>query len=137
MKKLFFLLAFAFIGTQAYSQVYMLAILDENASEQCDDQNKLTLLKVSPDGEETVSCICELSIQDYALIEQDDGNNTCLSELNIELNNIINEGYKLLKVSTPSSEGDGVFGYAFDTGVNGSQDNWHLNPGTLFLFAAP
>ena len=131
MKKIFFLLAFAFIGIQAYSQVYMLAILDENASEQCDDQNKLTLLKIDPTGAETITCICSNDGAIYYELEV----SSCLSELNSEINSIINDGYELIKISTPSTEGDGIIGHY---GTSEFPENpWHLNAGSIFIFAAP
>ena len=60
MKKVFFLLAFAFIGTQAYSQVYIVSTLTPYINNfECGDINAMAVMIVGPDGVETIECITE------------------------------------------------------------------------------
>ena len=118
MKKIFFLLAFAFIGTQAFSQIYIVATVPyyEFESAGCNSYD-CVLVKVDPTGNQTTTCI-QREVQ-YG------GLNT----LNQELNSIISQGYKLIETS-----------YALDSdGGDGSLvNNGNLNlDGATFIFAIP
>ena len=55
MKKLLFVLAFAFIGQQAFSQIY-LVVLSESYTGSC-QQGEITLQKTDPTGATTNLCI--------------------------------------------------------------------------------
>ena len=125
MKKLLFLLAFAFIGTQAYSQVYMLAIGE--ASDDCPNiTDHRSLLKVDPAGVETTMCI---------------PNNVfygALGQLNQEINSIINLGYKLTYISI----GERVYTPEYSGGVSstitgGLLEGERLTESCVIIFAIP
>ena len=123
MKKIFFLLAFAFIGTQAYSQVYMLAVVDANGVEctnGLENDIDLALVKIDPLGNETIIC-------DEACVDASIGFG-CLGMINQEINIIVNEGYKLMAINAPNS----IAAEEPDT------DGLHqIDEGTIFIFAAP
>lgn len=125
MKKIFFLLAFVFIGQQAFSQVYMLAISE--ASANCPNLNDhSTLLKVDPAGVETTMCIPNNVV------------NGALGQLNQEINSIINLGYKLTYISI----GERVYSpnYAGATGLNmtgGLLEGERLTESCVIIFAIP
>ena len=109
MKKLLFVLAFAFIGQQAFSQMYIVTIADPGIG-GCVSTAERTLTTVTPTGIETHTCI-KRNISDGALIE-----------LNEELNIISSQGYKLIE-----SNYGGI-------GIIGVDD---LNIGTMMIFAIP
>tara|TARA_B100000242_G_C42653720_1_gene307036 strand:- start:106 stop:462 length:357 start_codon:yes stop_codon:yes gene_type:complete len=118
MKKLLFVLAFAFIGQQAFSQLYIVTLVDDyyypNAG--C-NTSEVVLVKVDPTGNQTTTCI-QRDIQMGGLIT-----------LNQELNSIISQGYQLIETS-----------YALDSdGGDGSLvNNGSLNiDGVTFIFAIP
>tara|TARA_B100001094_G_C17874517_1_gene643750 strand:+ start:62 stop:418 length:357 start_codon:yes stop_codon:yes gene_type:complete len=85
MKKLLFVLAFAFIGQQAFSQMYIVVLAQEERypSAGC-NQGEYVLLKVDPSGAESTSCLSR-----YV-------SNGFLSQLNQEFNNLISLGYKMM-----------------------------------------
>ena len=56
MKKLLFVLAFAFIGQQAFSQMYIVSIQDAQIN-NCSVNNEHTLSTISPTGVLTKTCI--------------------------------------------------------------------------------
>ena len=115
MKKLLFVLAFTFIGEQAYSQIYLMTISDDVSINQCTGYD-YTLTKVTPAGVETHICI-DKRISQGALIA-----------VNSEINSIISQGYKLIETS-----------YAEDNEYGGGllNVNGWLNDGTTFIFAIP
>ena len=80
MKKLLFVLAFAFIGQQAFSQIYLVTL-----SDGCPNQ-EIQLTKFPPTGGAIDICISE----EYAV---------GLVSLNQELNSIISQGYKLIETN--------------------------------------
>jgi hypothetical protein len=83
MKKLLFVLAFAFIGGQVFSQMYIATLVNSGSlSFSC--ATTYTLVKVDPLGNTTYDCI------------EADLENGALSKLTIALNSIINQGYKLV-----------------------------------------
>ena len=115
MKKLLFVLAFAFIGQQAFSQIYIATLtVNNNLSSTCIAGFLLT--KIDPIGNTTYDCI------GYAVISS---NPQPLIELNIGLNSIVSQGYKLIKVTSP-------FSYTPST-----NDNISPLLGTIWYFAIP
>ena len=112
MKKLLFVLAFAFIGQQVFSQIFLVTI-SERYTGSCSN-SQLTLTKVPPSGSQIHTCI-ERNITDGGL-----------EELNQELNSVANQGYKLIETS-----------YAAVSSVQSLVDNQSLQVGTAFIFAIP
>jgi len=116
MKKLLFVLAFIFIGQQAFSQMYIVTLSEvDPIVSGCDASiGEATLTKTDPLGAQTYTCITG---SNWA-------NTNGLSVLNTELNSIINTppGYKLIEMKTS------------DDGFMGEYD---LNPGTIWFFAVP
>ena len=112
MKKLLFVLAFTFIGQQAFTQMYIVTICQASLGGCSSSSNspERTLTTVTPTGIETHTCI-KRNISDGALIE-----------LNEELNIISSQGYKLIE-----SNYGGI-------GIIGVDD---LNIGTMMIFAIP
>ena len=116
MKKLLFVLAFTFIGGQAFSQLYIVTIYQTSGC----PTGEISLLKTDPSGNETETCIHE---------DLDKG---ALGELNYELNNIINQGYKLIQTNffdADAKEASGLWGE-----INGA---YRLVRGNTFIFAIP
>lgn len=91
MKKLLFVLAFAFIGQQAFSQIYIVTTATYGLG-GCSSSNpyEITLLKIDPSGNETTVCINQDIYQGG------------MGQLTQELNSIINQGYKLIEITNPS-----------------------------------
>ena len=114
MKKLIFLFAFAFIGGQVFSQIYLVTITGPSMG-NC-TQGELTITKVPPSGSQTHLCI--LSHIYYGGLEQ----------LNQELNSIVSQGYKLIETS---------YGNSASGSGQGLIDDIYLNEGTTFIFAIP
>ena len=111
MKKVLFVLVFIFIGQQAFSQVYIMTINSYSVG-SC-NSDEMTLDVVDPNGTRTQSCIHR---------DIDDGS---LEELNISINAIVSQGYKLIESS-----------YANDALlVNGG--GGQLQSGSTFIFAIP
>jgi hypothetical protein len=116
MKRLLFVLAFTFIGQQAFSQMYIVAITnyeDGGCSNGSTSASERTLTTVTPTGTQTHTCIPS-HIHNGALIS-----------LNQELNSIISQGYKLIETNNGHSD------------QNGAIDNGQLNIGTIYYFAIP
>ena len=111
MKKLLFVLAFAFIGQQAFSQMYIVTIADYFIGGCTSSQRTLTT--VTPTGIETHTCIPKLINQGALVL------------LNQELNSIISQGYKLIETNNGHSD------------QNGTIDYQELNYGTIYYFAIP
>ena len=121
MKKLLFVLVFAFIGQQAFSQIYLVTIVNDSSINSCYNvlYPEATLTKVTPTGVETHICIPSTV------------NNGALTALNAELNSITSQGYKLIETNhTQYSSSNG-------SGGGGSliRHNGFLNCGTTFIFA--
>ena len=89
MKKLLFVLAFAFIGQQAFSQIYLVTL-----SDGCPNQ-EIQLTKFPPTGGAIDICISE----EYAV---------GLVSLNQELNSIVIQGYKLIETNNGASDRNGL-----------------------------
>ena len=113
MKKLLFVLAFAFIGGQAFSQMYIVTIATSVINNCPGGTTERTLTTVSPTGIETHTCI-PAYISEGALIS-----------LNQKLNSIISQGYKLIETNNGHSD------------QNGTIDADELNYGTIYYFAIP
>jgi len=113
MKKLLFVLAFAFIGQQAFSQMYIVTIASYTVNNCSGGNSERTLTTVTPTGTETHTCI-PTNISDGALIS-----------LNQELNSIISQGYKLIETNNGISSG------------NGTISSSGLNQGTTYYFTIP
>ena len=109
MKRLLFILPFIFIGQQAFSQMYIVTLGPENAC----GMSQLTLTKTDPTGNQTNVCISD-GIQQGAI-----------GQLNIELNSIISQGYKLIETNNGYSDNNGLI------------NNYSLNVGTAWYFAIP
>jgi len=94
MKKLLFVLAFAFIGQQAFSQIYIIAYNTANHQNSsgglhpsnCYPDNVLT--KIDPTGNVTYTCVSSYPDQTSS--------SAALITISQELNGIINQGYKLI-----------------------------------------
>ena len=121
MKKLLFVLAFAFIGQQAFSQsgLYIITLSFATAAHPsgCDSDNtdELCLTIIPPTGAQTYRCISKhihTSSSPLLILHQ-------------ELNDIILQGYKLIETNNGDSEDNGLINIT------------ELNPGTTWYFAAP
>jgi hypothetical protein len=111
MKRILFVLAFTFIGQQAFSQMYIVTIADYGIGGCASDERTLTT--VTPTGTETHTCI-PAYISSGALIS-----------LNQGLNSIISQGYKLIETNNGYSD------------LNGVINRYTLNYGTTYYFAIP
>ena len=90
MKKLLFVLAFAFIGQQSFSQIYTLTVADLNSSHpsNCPNSNyDKVLTKIDPTG--NVTYVCIPAVSGY----EDDSQWIVVQQ---EINNILNLGYKVI-----------------------------------------
>ena len=85
IKKLLFVLAFVFIGGQAYSQMYIVAIVTPNAN-GCASSER-TLLTISPTGSTTKMCIPSGYTGSFSTEDPTNG----LVMINQELNSIMNQ----------------------------------------------
>ena len=115
MKKLLFVLAFAFFGQQVFSQMYIVTLSYASSSHvQCSSEPILSIIE--PSG--TISYRC-LGSSDISL------NSAVIGVINQELNSIINQGYKLIVTNNGHSD------------QNGFIDNSSINYGTTWYFAVP
>jgi hypothetical protein len=121
MKKLLFVLAFVFIGQQAFSQIVIATLVDEAymQSAGCITNTERVLVKVDPTGNQTTACIPN-TVENGGLIT-----------LNQELNSIISGGYKLMQTLPGGNLGgqSSTGGYINSSG--------YLYSGTTFVFAIP
>ena len=113
MKKLLFVLAFSFIGQQAFSQMYIVTLseVDPTVSGCSASIGEGTLTITEPSGAQTYTCI---TVNNWA-------NTNGLSVLNTKLNSIP-PAYKLIKMKTSD---------------DGFMQESSLNPGTIWIFAIP
>ena len=117
MKKILFILIFAFIGHQAFSQMYIVTY--SNAwgvplhPSNCTPDYVLT--KVDPTGNVTYTCV------DHKRIFEDPA---ALVTINQELNSILNQGYKL--IYTSSTEGASLAGTINADGFVSSPTIWYF-----------
>ena len=115
MKKLLFVLAFAFIGQQTFSQMYIVTLskVDPTVS-GCDGTIEATLTTTDPLGAQTYICI---TVNNWY-------NTNGVSVLNTKLNDIIATppGYKLIEMTASD---------------NGFMENDYLTEGMAWFFAVP
>ena len=118
MKKLLFVLAFAFIGQQAFSQMYMLTWSSSNIGHPsgCNLSHDGVITKIDPAGNVTYTCMDNTTVME---------NPSTFVTLNQEINIIINQGYKL--IYTGGENNVGVF---FD-------DNGRLRKPMVWFFSIP
>ena len=118
MKKLLFVLAFAFIGQQAFSQIYIATLVDDNEFPNAGCNNsEVVLVKIDATGNQTTTCI-KHSISNGGLIT-----------LNQELNSILSQGHQLIETNFALDD-DGGYGSLVRYG--------YLNElGVTFIFAIP
>jgi len=118
MKKLLFVLAFAFIGQQAFSQMYIATLVNESNFPTAGCLfSQVVLVKVDPTGNQTTTCI-QREVQNGGLIT-----------LNQELNSIVSQGYQLMETNF-SLDSDGGYGGLV-------RDGYLNNAGATFIFAIP
>ena len=122
MKKLIFLFAFAFIGEQAFSQMYIVTLSQVNAPIGTHVSGCGTLApvlsKIDPNGNITYTCLSSWYIGQTSDV---------IGVINQELNNIINQGYKLIETNNGSAQPHN----------NGFIDGDRINVGTTWYFAIP
>ena len=119
MKKLLFVLAFTFIGQQAFSQIVIVTLLDayHMPSAGCILNTEHVLVKVDPTGNQTTVCIPR-TVETGGLIP-----------LTQEINNIISQGYQLIETNFTLDSDGGSGGLVYDGILN--------NEGVTFIFAIP
>jgi len=117
MKKLIFLFAFAFIGQQAFSQMYIVTLSEAYSNHIACNQGEYVLSKIAPNGNITYTC---LTYTEGYLGYNSDG----LAIINQELNSIISQGYKLIETNNGNNFG-------------GLTNGMVLNRGTTWYFAIP
>lgn len=91
MKKLLFVLAFTFIGQQAFSQMYIVAINlhnEYNHPFSCPSGNAVLMTTVDPQGNASYECLYE---DDNITFSADN-----LIKINANFNFIIDQGYQLV-----------------------------------------
>ena len=116
MKKLLFVLALTFIVQQAFSQMYIVSIQDQYIN-NCPSYH-LTLSTISPTGVLTQTCIENGDINN-------DPNQGIIS-LNLELNSIMAQGYKLINTDYQGASQGLISNYGYLIGE-----------GTTFYLALP
>jgi hypothetical protein len=100
MKRLLFVLAFAFIGQQAFSQMYIVTLSQAygNNHVACSANSYEPVLSiVAPNGTITYTCLTVTGLG-Y--------NSDVIGIINQELNSIINQGYKLIETNDNSLVND-------------------------------
>ena len=98
MKKSLFVLAFAFIGQQAFSQMYIVTLrfVTSNHSSNCQiTGNDMVMTTIDPQGSITYECV-----PNNQYIQP---NGSGLSILNQNFNSIISQGYKFVGVDADNS----------------------------------
>ena len=113
MKKLLFVMAFVFIGHQAFSQMYIVTISPSGVNNCTGSQRTLTTYP--PTGGFTHTCISEIVPAGVV-------------ELNQTLNSIISQGYKLIETSYGPNAGPH---YTTGSGLS------YLCDETTFILAIP
>jgi hypothetical protein len=101
MKKLLFVLAFAFIGQQAFSQMYIVTMsMVSNTHPSCN--NYYVMTTVDPQGNITYDCMGgNRNVSDGA---------QNLVDINLNFNSIISQGYKLIHIVGQDQTTDEFFG---------------------------
>ena len=91
MKKLLFVLALIFIGQQAFSQMYIVAINTHNQNYHpfsCPSGSNVLMTTVDPQGNASYECLYEDDNTEVSA--------TNLIKINANFNYIIGQGYKLV-----------------------------------------
>jgi hypothetical protein len=120
MKKIFFLLAFAFIGQQAFSQMYVVAVSEifnyhpeyVNCSTPGNSSLDRIITIIDPQGNVTYQCLPYQSgsVSVGSSVETGGDN---LVKINQVFNSILTQGYKLVYSSSNLIEqNDGIFFFA-------------------------
>ena len=98
MKKLLFVLAFAFIGEQAYSQMYIVAVhsYGNNHPSNCANIGSYdaVMTTIDPQGNLTYDCMYQAGHLS--------GNGSNIVLLNQKFNSILSQGYKLVSTDADS-----------------------------------
>ena len=125
MKKLLFLLAFTFIGQQAFSQMYIVTYTACTIfhPSNCVGQGHV-LTKIDPSGNATYTCF------NYTLHLEESHQN--LITINQELNTIINQGYKFVETNSPKGST-----LTTENPMFGNSSLLSVAEGTIWYFAAP
>lgn len=122
MKKLLFLLTLTFIGQQAFSQMYIVTLSQANNHVACGNFEPVLSI-VTPNGSITYICLGSAGIANTSNV---------IGIINQELNNIINQGYKLIETNNGSiGTGSG------SSGGNGFINITGINYGTTWYLAVP
>ena len=123
MKKLLFVLVFVFIGQQSMSQVYMMTFTEnDNPPSGC--QTSFILTKIDPTGNVTYTCLESWNI--------DEDPQTFVT-INIEINAIINQGYKLIGTNFGGAGYSSIQPTQGAAIINGNTHNEY----TTWYFAVP
>ena len=130
MKRLLFVLAFTFIGGQAFSQMYIMVVNAVGSASGPSNpitcgSNEIPILIVEPNGTETYNCI------------PDNISNGQLGALNVEINNILNLGYKLIETYVPKKSYSGSGNTTTTQNFIDSYGVYEVRAETVFLFAMP
>ena len=121
MKKLLFVLGFAFIGQQVFSQSYMLMVYEDDNS-GCSD---LTMQTIDNFG---------IIVTDTCLFEEP---SYALTAINKELNNIMTLGYKLTHISSLTNS-DGGDGGIINNRINVAQGGYNPRTNTtVYILSIP
>ena len=98
MKKLLFVLAFTFIGQQAFSQMYIVAVhsYGNNHPSNCANINPsdVVMTTIDPQGNLTYDCMPQAGNLS--------GNGSNIVLLNQKFNSILSQGYKLVSTDADS-----------------------------------
>ena len=124
MKKLLFVLAFAFIGQQAFSQMYLVIVSDCSVQHPsgCNttaSSSNAVMTTVDPQGNVTYDFLPNprpLYAGDQIAI------------INQKFNSIISQGYKLVNTSSTNESSNTIVGF-----LEGNT----INPNTIWYFAIP
>ena len=122
MKKLLFVLAFAFIGQQAFSQMYIVSIQGNDVN-GCTTY-EVTLATITPAGTITKTCIPKGNNSGSSTTWDP---NPGLALINQELNSIMSQGYKLINMDY------GYLGSSYS--ANGLVDQNYILQGATFYLA--
>ena len=119
MKKLLFVFAFAFIGQQAFSQMYIVTYgyADDIPAHPSNCSPDYVLTKIDPTGNVTYTCIP----REIIFVDP-----ITLVTINQELNSIINQGYKLIYTSSVENSNNGMTGTIEQSGDVASPTIWYF-----------
>ena len=136
MKKILFVLAFAFIGQQAFSQIYIMTYSEVEGGHPSGCVLDCILTKINPTGNVTYTCL-----ESWEITE----NPQTFVTINTEINQIINQGYKLIGTNfggggrtSSFSNNTGTTNYTYGS-TQGSNITYYEehNKHTTWYFAIP